>query len=187
MNTIDLLALSQLSFEDLDGFLPWLAALPAGEIGLRQLQMSPPIRSNKLAPLLVALEQFGLVTNKKDRVSPTPAGREYLTSTVATKQSLLRARLASVDAIRRIHELLGSSATGRLRKREIQEALDRGARTRAQPAEVRAFIAWAEVCGLCGYDEKREEIFRIEEGRPGGPDKEPRQLDSGEPGARLAS
>jgi hypothetical protein len=40
MNTFNLPVLSQLSFEDLHEFLPWLAALPAAEGRVRQVAVS---------------------------------------------------------------------------------------------------------------------------------------------------
>lgn len=187
MKTINLPALGQLNFEDLSGFLSWLATSPITEFSVSQIQKNPPIRTSKVNPMIKVLEQFAMISNKKDRVSITASGREFADAAVARKKAILRNLLLSVEPIQRVQELLKSSATGRLPKQAIHESFDLGARTQVQVAEVLAFISWAEACELFQYDKKKEEILLVGAGLPSGPNRDPRLPGSNAPGLSLAS
>lgn len=187
MKTINLPALGQLGFEDLSGFLSWLAASPVTEFSVSQIQKSPPIRTSKVNPMIKVLEQFAMISNKKDRISISPAGREFANAAVARKKTIVRELFLNIEPIHRLQELLKSSVGGRLHKQAIHESFDLGSRNQVQVAEVLAFISWAEACELFQYDKKKEEILLIGSGLPSGPNKDPREPGPNATGLRLVS
>lgn len=173
MKYLNLFALGQATPDDLSALLHWLECIPSGEASLDQIKRTPPIRTCKLSPTLKVLEQFGLISGQQERVVITASGEDFAKSPPPIKRALLRALFTRFESVRRIVELLATSAYGRLPKKMVNESFGLATPAVVIEAEIQAFIGWAESCELFGYDRIKDEIFRLEQGLPKGPVEKP--------------
>ena len=166
MKHLNLFAWGEISLEDLRAFLAWLDAIPSGEASIEQIKKNPPIRTSKVGAVLRVLEGPGFVRVKAGHYVLTPSGEEFAKSSPSGMKASIRGFFLAIEPIRRIAELLGASLNGRLPKLLVGEMLSKDSPTAVTEAEVQGLILWAGICGLFGYDRRRQEIVRLENESP---------------------
>lgn len=159
MKTINLPALSQITFEEIGGFLSWLENQPGAAASLAQMQKTPPIRTSKLNPMIKTLDQFGFVAQKQGRISISPRGNEFLRSEISVRKTVLRALFIQVDWVQKVVGALKASSNGRLHRSVINDMFNSVSRVPIAESEVLALISWAQLCELFGYEKKSEELI----------------------------
>lgn len=169
MTSINLFALTQISFEEIGGFLSWLSEQPSTGVSLAQLQKTPPIRTSKLNPMIKSLEHFGFVTQKQGRITLLPRGRDFLGSEISVRKAVIRALFNQVDWVQKIVDAIQTSPTGRAHRSVIQDSFDTFHRVPIAESEVISFISWGQACDLFGYDKKSHELLRTGMITPQGP------------------
>jgi hypothetical protein len=162
MKTIHLPALTQITFEDLGEFLSWLANQPTSSASLAQIRKTPPTRTSKLNPLIKTLDLFGFIDQKQGRISITGRGRDFLRSENSVRKAVARKLFGQVDWVQMTLEKLKASANGRLHRGVINDSFNSIYRSPIAESEVIAFISWAQLCELFGYDKKKEELIHVE-------------------------
>jgi hypothetical protein len=173
MKQLSLFALGEVNMEDLCILLRWIMLSPSGNVSLDQIKRSPPIRTSKISSALKLLEQFGFVGIKQGRYSISAPGEEFLASGTTVRRAVLRLLLSKFDPVQRIIEVLGTSSTGRIPKKMVNESFGLIGPMLYKESEILAFIRWAEACELFGFDRKEDEIFRIDPHAPRGPIEKP--------------
>ena len=169
MKTINLPALTQVTFEEVGGFLTWLENQPAGETSLVQMQKVPPIRSSKLNPMIKTLDQFGFIAQKQGRIAIHARGKEFLRSVELVRKAVIRTLFVQVDWVQKLVNALKASASGRVHRGMISDSFSTTSRIPIAESEVLAFISWAQLCELFGYDKKTNELFHVESIAPRDP------------------
>ena len=125
MKTINLPALTQITFEEIGGFLSWLENQPASAASLAQMQKSPPIRTSKLNPMLKTLEQFGFISQKQGRFSLIPRGTDYLHSEISVRKAVLKTLFTQIDWVQKIAEAVQAAPTDRIHRAVINDEIQR--------------------------------------------------------------
>jgi len=162
MKTINLPALSQISLEEIGGFLSWLENQHTGSTTLVQMQKTPPIRSNKINPIIKTLEQFGFVAQKQGRIEIHARGKDYLRSEISVRRAVIRTLFSQIDWVQKIMTSLSASPSGRIHRGTINDSYNSTFRIPISESEVLAFTSWAQSCELFGYDKKKEELIHME-------------------------
>jgi len=166
MKHLNLFAFGQTNMEDLSAVLNWVECIPSGQGSLNRIKRHSPISAIRLMPTLKALVQLGLLAGNQEHFDITQSGEYFAKSGPMLRKAILRAQLLKFDEVQRIVELLGTSTSGTLPKKMVNESFGLAAPAVVMETEIQAFIVWAESCDLFGYDKKNDEIFQIEHGLP---------------------
>jgi hypothetical protein len=169
MKALNLIALEQVTLEEAVIFIRWLEQLPTGGVSLEQLKKGTPIRTSKVGFALKLLESFRFVRLTAGHYVITPAGLVFAKADSSAAKSMIRASFVDFEPMKRLLELLSSSPSGRLPKHVLVVSFGADSSGPISEAETRGVIAWSERCDLFGYDRKKDEIFKLESGLPGGP------------------
>jgi hypothetical protein len=162
MKTINLSALSQITFEEVESFLSWLGQQASGGTSLAEIQKSPPIRTSKLNPMLKTLEQFGFIAQKQGRFLIHEKGVEFLRSEGSVKRAVIRTVFIQVEWINKIVQALDISPSGRVHRSLINDTFAALCKSAITESDISAFVQWAEYTGLFGFDKKTYELVRID-------------------------
>lgn len=172
MSTINLPALGRVTFDEIGRVLSWLEAQPGTQARMSMLEKESPIRVSELRPALKVLQQFRFVVVTETAVSLAPPGRDYLRADAANRKWTLRLIFERLPWVQALLAKLNAAPSGRLPRWAINEAidgLDASPRNRVAESEVIGFIGWAECCELFLFDEKRQELIRLESRNPRDP------------------